>query len=205
MDTEYDAFDAGIEPGGLRKRSNIRLLICYIMSSLNTPLKKDAVVSVMQKNGIANYFETLDAFNDLIKNGSIIPADEQQEAYFVSDSGKMISANLSDELPLTIRERATASVMQLLAQEKRERENVSHITKINNGCVVDCHILGEEAKRDLFSFEIFVPDSKQAKVIKKNFQNNAEFIYKVMVAAITNDKDFVEEALREINDTHISI
>ncbi len=201
MDTEYDAFDAGIEPGGLRKRSNIRLLICYIMSSLDTPLKRDAVVSVMQKNGMANYFEILDAFNDLCKNGSIVLVNEKEETYFVSESGKMISMNLSDELPLTVRERATASVMQLLAQEKRERENESHITKVKNGCVVDCHIKGEKAEHDLFSFELFVPDSKQAKVIKKNFQNNAEFIYKVMVAAITNDKDFVEETLRSIDKT----
>ena len=28
---EYDAFDAGIELGGLRSRDDIRLLICYLL------------------------------------------------------------------------------------------------------------------------------------------------------------------------------
>ena len=52
MDTEYDALDAGIEPGGLRTRSNVRLLICYILNSLQKPIKKDYVITSMQKNGI---------------------------------------------------------------------------------------------------------------------------------------------------------
>ena len=72
MDFEYDAIDAGIDPGGLRKRSNVRLLICYIIDSVRKPIKKDLVITAMQKNGIANYFEILDAFNDLQKKQNII-------------------------------------------------------------------------------------------------------------------------------------
>lgn len=195
---EFDAFDAGIDPGGLRKRSNVRLLICYIINSLNKPLKKDIVVTVMQKNGIANYFEILDAFNDLYKKQNIVLVNEKEDLYFVSDSGKLIASNLSSELPLTIRERAVSSVMELLMQEKNEKENHVEISKINNGYLVDCHISGGE--NDLFSCQIYVPDSKQARIVKKNFQTNAENIYKIMIAAITNDKEFAKEALEDIAD-----
>lgn len=193
---EFDAFDAGIDPGGLRKRSNVRLLICYIINSINKPIKKDVVVTVMQKNGIANYFEILDAFNDLYKKQNIVLTDEKEDLYFVSSSGKLIASNLSGELPLTIRERAVSSVMELLMQEKNEKENHVEVNKINNGYMVDCHISGGE--NDLFSCQIYVPDSKQAKIVKKNFQLNAENIYKVMIAAITNDSEFAKEALEDI-------
>lgn len=199
MDSEYDAIDAGVDPGGLRKRSNVRLLICYIINSVKKPIKKDLVITAMQKNGIANYFEILDAFNDLINKQNIDIIDEEKELCTVSRSGKLIASNLSDELPLTIRERAMSSVMELLMQERNEVENIVSINKIQSGYMVDCHVTGEE--NDLFSFQLYVPDSKQARLVKKNFQSNAEMIYKTMIAAITNNSDFAEQTLEEIKNS----
>lgn len=194
---EYDAFDAGIDPGGLRKRSDVRLLICYIIHSINEPMRKDVIITVMQKNGIANYFEILDAFNDLYNKKNIVLTDPEKDLYFLSKSGRLIANNLVDELPTSIKERAVASVMDILLKEKSERENIVNINKINTGYMVDCHISGGES--DLFSFQMYVPDSKQARLVKKNFQSNAEMIYKTMVATITNDADFAEETLKEIS------
>lgn len=196
MDFEYDAIDAGIDPGGLRKRSNVRLLICYIIDSVKKPIKKDLVITAMQKNGIANYFEILDAFNDLQKKQNIIQTDVENDLFTVSKSGRLIAANLSDELPLTVRERAMSTVTELLMQERNETENVAEISKIKNGYMVDCHVKGEE--NDLFSFQLYVPDSKQARLVKKNFQSNAEMIYKMMIATITNNSEFAEQTLEEI-------
>lgn len=193
---EYDAFDAGIDPGGLRKRSDVRLLICYIIHSINEPMRKDVIITVMQKNGIANYFEILDAFNDMYNKKNILLTDPEKDLYFLSKSGRLIANNLVDELPTSIKERAVASVMDILLKEKSERENIVNINKINTGYMVDCHISGGES--DLFSFQMYVPDSKQARLVKKNFQSNAEMIYKTMVATITNDADFAEETLKEI-------
>ncbi len=199
MDFDYDAIDAGIEPGGLRSRSNVRLLICYIMNSVNKPIKKDFIISAMQKNGIANYFEILEAFNDLHKKQNIVRTDSENDLFTVTKSGKLIAGNLSNDLPKSIRERAMASVTELLMQERNETENVSEIKKLQNGYMVDCHIKGDED--DLFSFQLYVPDSKQARLVKKNFQSNAEMIYKMMIAAITNDSAFAEQTLEEIKNS----
>ena len=199
MDMEYDAIDAGVLPGGLRNRSNVRLLICYIIDSVKKPIRKDLVITAMQKNGIANYFEILDAFNDLQNKQNIIQADAEKDLYTVSKSGKLIAGNLSDELPITIRERAMATVTELLMQERNERENIAEIIKIKNGYMGDCHVKGEE--NDLFSFQLYVPDTKQARLVKKNFQSNAEMIYKMMIATITNNSDFAEKTLEDIENS----
>ena len=54
---EFDAFDGGIELGGLRTRDDIKLLICYMIKSLNRPISKQILNEAMQENGLANYFE----------------------------------------------------------------------------------------------------------------------------------------------------
>ena len=37
---EYDAFTGGVAPGGLRSKSDIRILICYMLKSVNAPLSR---------------------------------------------------------------------------------------------------------------------------------------------------------------------
>ncbi len=201
MDIEFDALDAGIIPGGLRNRSNVRLLICYVINCLNKPVDKDLIITAMQKNGVANYFEILEAFNDLLNKQNIIKSNGTQDLYTLSKSGRLIASNLSDELPVTIRERTLETVIELIMQEKNERENEAEIIKIQNGYMVDCHV--KDSENDLFSFKLYVPDAKQARLVKKNFQNNAEMIYKMMIATITNNADFAEKTLQEIQDSKI--
>ena len=198
IETEYDAFDAGIVPGGLRTRSNVRLLICYILDSLKKPIKKDMVITSIQKNGIANYFETIDAFVDLLNKDNITLADKDQDTYTVTKSGKLIASSLGEDLPLTVRERALSSVCELLAQERSESENTAEIIKQKNGYIVDCHIKGGDT--DLLSFQLYVPDSKQARLVKRNFQTNPEIIYKTMIAVITNNADFAQQTLEDIKN-----
>ncbi len=196
MEHQFDAIDAGIDPGGLRNRSNVRLLICYIIDCIKKPIKKDLVITAMQKYGIANYFEIADAFSDLENKQNILLTDPENDLYTVSKSGKLIASNLSDELPLSIKERAMSAVTELIMEEKNNTENTVEIKKVSNGYVVDCHITDEET--DLFSFQLYVPDSKQARLVKKNFQSNAEMIYKIMIASITRNSDFAKQTLEEI-------
>ena len=196
MEYEFDAIDAGIDPGGLRNRSNVRLLICYIIDCINKPVKKDLVITAMQKYGIANYFEIADAFLDLENKQNITLADSENELYTVTKSGKLIASSLSDELPTVIKERAMSAVTELIMEEKNKRENTVEIRKVSNGYIVDCHITDEEI--DLFSFQLYVPDSKQARLVKKNFRANAELIYKTMIASVTRNTDFAAQTLEKI-------
>ncbi len=203
MENEYDAFDAGVEPGGLRTRSNVRLLICYILDSLKKPIKRDYVITSMQKNGIANYFEIIDAFVDLRNKENIELVDEAEDLYTVTKTGRLIAANLGEDLPKTIRERALSAVSELLMQEQNRNENTVEIVKSKHGYMVDCHIKGGD--EDLFSFQIYVPDSKQARLVKRNFLSDPEMIYKMMIASITGNAEFAQQTLAEISERGIKL
>ena len=51
---------------------------------------------------------------------------------------------------------------------------------------------------DLVAIDIYAPDNKQAKLIKKNFHKNPEILYKVIMATVTNDKDLVKDCLEDM-------
>ncbi len=193
-----DTFDEGIAIGGIRSKNEIRTLICYIFTSVGTPMSKDVVIETIQKKGLANYFESSSCFDDLLehKNIELVATEDKTQLYFVTDNGKMIANQLESTLSYTVKEKAYTCALALLEQRKIEKENAVIITKKDNGYAVKCSISGGNI--ELLNFEIFAPDKNQAKLIKANFHKNPELFYKTTIALLTKNKEFVGEALEDI-------
>ncbi len=191
---EFNAFTAGIDPGGLRNKDEIRILLCYILSSVGAPLSKTDIVNIIQENGLANYFETADALAELTERGSIVHL-EGTELYTASDTTHIIAKQLDTALPASVRTHALQAALNLLARAKREQENQVEIVKTDLGYNVICHISGGEM--ELMSFQLYVPDYKQAELVKKNFQAHPEIVYQVMLALVT-DQDSLGDLLKDL-------
>lgn len=191
----FDAFTAGVEPGGLRSQSDIRLLICYMLASVKEPLAKNDIVMVLQDNGLANYFEAASALSDVLTkhNADVLPDDP--ELCVANENTVEISHQLDTTLPPAVRDRAVSGALNLLAMAKRERENKVEIEKTEQGYNVTCHISG--GSQDMMSFTLLVPDQFQARIVKKNFHRNPELVYRVMLSLMTGNHDALESLLRE--------
>ena len=190
---EFDAFAAGIEPGGLRNTKEIRILICYLLVSVNTPFRKEDIIDILQENGLANYFEITTALSDLIDKGSILI---KNGLCTPGESARMIANQLDGTIPTAVRQRTLTAALQLLTRMKREEENTVEITHTNNGIQVTCHISGGDM--ELMSLSLYVPDLQQANLVKQNFQQDPDIIYRAMLAAVTKDQKMMAETLTEM-------
>lgn len=193
----FDTFDEGISLGGMRSKTEIRTLICYLFDKVNCPMKKETVINALQQKGLANYFESSSCFDDLVKNNNLEITDDENKLYFVTQSGKMISRQLEDTLALTVKEKACECTLSLLEKERIEKENVVTINKTKNGYTVDCSISGGDM--DLLTFSLYVPDINQARIVRKNFHKNPLMFYNVIVSMLTRNKGAVKEALSDLN------
>ena len=99
-----------VEPGGLRTSGEIKILICYLLGAVKTPLLRRWIDQVFLEHSLANYFDVADALGDLVANGSIesVPQDGE-EAYALTESGRSSAALLETTLPFTVREKAVKS------------------------------------------------------------------------------------------------
>lgn len=193
---EFDAFNAGIEPGGLRSKNDIRILICYMLCGAGAPLSKNDIITVMCENGFANYFEVMDAVSGLAEMGSITSVPESPDLFTANPRTQEISQQLNTMLPPAVRERAVACAINLLAAAKRERENQVEIVHGKHGYEVTCHVSGGEL--DLMSFSLYVPDYAQAKLVRKQFLRDPEIVYKALLALVTGEHDLVEDILKRL-------
>ena len=190
---KQDAFSAGVEPGGLWHKNDIRILLCYILASVNAPLSRQDLTRIIQEKGLANYFEVEDALASLLTQGNI--AQDQEGRCTVTPAGREIADSLDATLPLSVRDKALEAAFTLLAQAKAQRENRVDLTKTKRGYQITCHI--SDGEMDLMAISLYVPDKAQAKMVRERFYREPEGVYKLVLASLTGDTGLAREYLRE--------
>lgn len=181
---EFDAFDAGIELGGLRNRDDIRLLVCYLLKTIDKPIEKEQLNNALLENGLANYFEINQAVSELLSNGSIdMLIYNDEECYQILPRGREIAENLETSLPKTVRERAVNSAIKLMALKEVERENKIEVEKVEDGYNVTFYL--KSGNIDLMKLTLLVGDSMQVESIKKNYLNDPIKLYSSIITALT--------------------
>ncbi len=192
----FDAFDEGIALGGVRSKTEVRILICYLFTSIGLPMSKETVIDALLEKGLTNYFEASSCFDDLITRENIRPLSDNPKLFEATENGNIVSRELEDNLPLTVRERAYECALNLLEKERIEKENKVSITKLQNGYNISCTIGGGDI--DLMNISMYLADSDQAKTVKKNFYKDPQLFYKVMLAVMTRNKSLIKDALKEL-------
>ena len=194
---EYDAFDEGIEPGGLRNTKQIGILICFILENAGAPFALNDLIEIIQSNGMANYFETTSSVSELIKNNNIIIRDHENKILEITENGKMIAGQLHAELPITIRQKAVAAVCRLQQRKKTQSENPVIISEAENGGY-NVTLKINDRIRDLMTLTLFVPDKKEADNVRDCFYDDPERLYSVILAAVIGDNKLIGNVLREL-------
>ena len=182
---EYDAFDAGIELGGLRNRDDIRLLVCYLLKSVDSPMTRQMLNEAMQEDGLANYFEVGQAIEELLKTANItadIVGDD--EVLTVTQKGREAAGMLQTSLPRTVRERAVNAAIRLITKARVERENKIEVVKEENGGYTITFTLFDK-NTQFMKLSVYVVDSLQLEQVKQNFINDPVKVYSTIITSLT--------------------
>lgn len=194
----FDTFDEGIAPGGLRSKNEIKILICYLFDAVNDKMSQSLVVEAIRADELANFFEIVVAFEELVKDGNLVKSDivDNEQTFVLSSNGRVIAQQLETALAHSVKQKSYDCALRLLSERKTARENFVDIQKCDNGFEVVCRVSGGEM--DLLSFTLYAPNYEQAEVIKRNFLSYPQTVYKTMLGLMTKDIENVGEALEEV-------
>lgn len=168
---QTDAMNAGVNPGGLKSRIEIRVLICYLLSNSERAVPLEKVKEQLHFGGIANYFETALAISELTSNGTIDCEIENGEAlYKANEESKKVSDALGSGLPYSVKEKSLAITKDIVTRHNNERNNDIKIEETEFGFYITCTVLEKEHK--LASVSLLVPDKESAQSIKNKFIEN---------------------------------
>ena len=156
---ENTTFCECIAPGGLREQPEIKLLICYLLKTLDKPLTRTQINEILQEYQIANYFEVNGAMSELVNGGQVISE--------IVDGDEVIS--------ITSKSRIT--------RDRIKKESKVDIEKLEHGYHVTFTIL--DVGTELLKITLYVADERQIEIVKNNFFNNAVGIYSNVISSLT--------------------
>ncbi len=178
----YDTFTEGIEPGGLRSRNEIKTLICYLVSHLDTPITKGQLNAIICEEGLANYFELNQALSEVTENGNVSVGEGGDPELYITGIGKQNSATLESDLPYSVRESALNAAVKLQTRLRREREHKIEIVRLENGCNITMSVL--DGNDELMTITVFVADYEQALSVKEKFLSDPVSIYSDIITLL---------------------
>ncbi|MBQ6929978.1 MAG: DUF4364 family protein [Oscillospiraceae bacterium] len=185
------AFSAGVRFGGLTDRTEIKILICYLLTEAKQPLTEQQIIDTVIGQQLVNYFELLDALSHLTEQQII---SETDGLYSINDDGKEISRQLEKVLPFSVRERAYKAVIEILQYETLKRQNKTKITAVDGGGYnLNCTI--EDENFVLFSCDIFMPNEKSAQLAQESFIKYGQDIFKCVLGITTENPKMYKEFL----------
>ncbi len=193
---DFDNFLAGVGADGLQDIYEIKILICYLLDSVEFPLTRDQVNTIFQEDGMVNYFKFSQAEQELLASGhlTLVDTPEQKQTYALGPLGVETAHKLQTGLPRSLRDNVVRAAMNLQARLKKQREIETKLLKTQDGYLVECAI--HDTGSDLLSFQLFAPDKLQAQQIKRRFSSRAAEVYKGLLGLLTGNRQAVEEVLR---------
>ena len=183
-EVEKDAVSAGVsEIGGLFSTAEVRILICYIISSINQPVPGRMLGDVLHYEGIANYFEVNDSIAALCSNGQLEVFNEAEDTYVITQSGREIADTLKTTLSITVKERAFSAALKMVSRFRNSKETDIKISREGEKTFITCTAMDNEAP--FMSVKLMVTDEEQAIFIKERFISNPSAIYSEIIELLT--------------------
>ena len=180
---EHDAFTNGVEPGGLLNSREIRILVCYMLNSVDEPMDRQSIVEIIFSEGMANFFETEAAIEELVNLGNL--TEDENGFLELTPIGKEASETLVSRLPFTIRTRAVETAVKLMTRKRRARDTRVEFQQLDTGVAVTCSI--DRTEHPMMSFTLLVADLQQAELIRDRFLDDPVTIYRMMISLLSGE------------------
>ena len=181
-----DALNAGVRPGGLQSRSEIRILICFLLDHVGRSVSEETLAGVLQDSGFANYFEIKDAIQDLTDNGNLVPISVDGSQHItLTEQGRRAINFVEEDLPKTVRENAVRTLLRVLTKERNARDNQVRILEDGDGFTVSFTMADQDTK--LMELSVYTTTREEAETLKNNFTEDPARVYSAILAALMAD------------------
>jgi len=164
---------------------DLKVLICYMLSSVKEAIPVTETAQLFHYEGIANYFDTQTAIYDLEKDGYISQSSKGKDMIIITPKGEVLSNTLKDSVSAILREKVYGAVVKMLARYKAERDTDIEITEKKGGFLLTYKVKGGD--ETILSFSIMLPNMAQANYLKERILKNPKYYCDSLIELLTDD------------------
>ncbi len=191
-------FMQNVKVGGPATIFDIKVMLCYLLNSLNKPISAEDLLNVMMSEELVNYFEYESAMAELVRGGQVekFVSDSGEEFYQISKNGAALVVDLESSIAMSLRSRVVAAAIKVLTFKQNKEENNVKITAADGGGYnLTLEVPGEP--QPLCKLQLYFPERLQAEMANDRFLENPSLVYAAILAALSGDMTTLMTALKE--------
>lgn len=187
---DREIFAAGLAPGAPTTIGEIKLLVCYLLYSVNKDISFSRLHRILTDRDLVNYFQLVEVLEQMTASKHIaVKQTEQGDEYCLTELGVRTAEELGETLPRSTREKVVEEAELLYRQDQRLLEVSVEVVDVEGGYRLNMALPDEQ--RDLISFSVFAPNRRECERIRRCFLNDPLFIYKGVMALLTGNREVV--------------
>ncbi len=180
------------ELGGLKEIPDIKALILFLLKEAGSVVTESQLTAVLMADGLVEYFDYAEATEQLLMSGMMdIASLDETSSYRITKQGLEVEKEYEQRLPFNVKNRCLAALKQSLRQKQEEEQVLTRIEESQNGFLVTCTI--REQGEVLLSYQILVPEHKDAFYAAERFRENAPAYYRKIMELVMDENLFQKE------------
>ncbi len=176
----------------LRTKDDIKIFILYLLDNVGVPLELEDINDMARQDDFVKSIDFMECFMELIDVENIImykTEDGNAPKYMISEKGSSVVSILKDNLSGYIRARSVKSAMRYLSFKKRGATLESNVEKEGENMRFTGKI--KENGSEMFNFSFLLENDYQIQLMKHNFEEDPERVYKAFMSILTGDAGYL--------------
>lgn len=158
----------------LYERKDIEVLTAVLLKKTGGMTKEELLRCTVDKEFV-RYFDLICCLMDMEEKGLL---KLEEEIYYPTAKGNYLAIELSDALPISLREDALYTAKKITAQLRLENSVKCEIISLDNGYQLYIRFINETGGADLMELKIFAPTLSAAEEMEKRFFDNPAGAYR---------------------------
>lgn len=176
----------------LRTKDDIKVFILYLLENVGLPLVLEDINDMARQDDFVKSIDFMECFMELVELDNIKMTktdDGNPPLYEITPKGSSVVDALKDNLSGYIRARSVKSAMRYLSFKKRGATLESYID--NDG--ENTRFVGKikENGEEIFGFSFMCENDYQLQLMKHNFEQDPERVYKAFMSILTGDTGYL--------------
>ena len=176
---------------GLRSITDIKVFLLFLLDHIRYPIDYTTLSRIISENVdeiTIDYYECLGA---LVDSGHLLLDELDGERYYmISESGKLVAAELYDSLDPEFREMSIKSAAKYISLSNRNGKISTEIRELPDKRY-ELTIGAEDADGKIFSLSVTVSSRAEAERMIKTFEANPLGVYKGLLFCLTGKMEFL--------------
>ena len=172
-----------MEPlGYLHNKMDVKVLVLFILSRIDSPLRLEDLYEVAYQDDSLNYFTLVESLGELQASGHI--SSDTEGRYYITDKGRTQGSYVEDSLAVPVVQKVSAAIAEKINQLHRESMLTTQVQQDESGHWITA-VHYRDGDMPMMSIALMAPSEEIGKAMAENMKRSIGTIYKTAMDCAT--------------------